>query len=86
MYQYIRQDLSEFGETVQEASRDLKEKLKLEENARSAVCTVGDTMNTILDQVSTIFGVGPDDEEVEEILVGGTRQTIRSKRTQVNIY
>ena len=65
MYEYVKQDLTEFGDSVQEVSRDLKEKLKLEDTARSAVCTLGDTMNLVMDQVSTIFGVGPDDEDEE---------------------
>jgi len=84
MYQYIKQDLTEFGESVQEVSRDLKDKLKLEDTVRSATCTVGDTMNTIFDQVSTIFGVGPDDDD-ETILVGDAN-SMNNRRVQNKIY
>lgn len=59
--QYLKQDLSEFTETVSEAGRDLKDKLKIEENAMQAVNVVGEKLNVALEQMSTIFGVGPDD-------------------------
>lgn len=58
----MKQDLSEFTETVSEAGRDLKDKLKIEENAMQAVNVVGEKFNVALEQMSTIFGVGPDDE------------------------
>jgi hypothetical protein len=58
----LKQDLSEFTETVSEAGRDLKDKLKIEENAKQAVSVVGEKMNVVLEQMSTIFGVGPDDD------------------------
>jgi len=69
MFQYLKQDLSEFGETVQEAGRDLKDKLKLEDTAKTAVNTVGEKMNTILEQVSSIFGVAPEDDEDTTMIV-----------------
>lgn len=69
MLQYLKQDLSEFSETVSEAGRDLKDKLKLEENAKTAANVVGERMNVVLEQMSNIFGVGPDDDD-EAVIVG----------------
>lgn len=63
MLQYLKQDFTEFSETVKEASTTLNEKLKLEDTAKSAVQTVTNTATTVLDQMSTIFGVGPDDDD-----------------------
>lgn len=54
--------MTEFTETVSEAGRDLKDKLKIEENAKQAASVVGERMNVVLEQMSTIFGVGPEDE------------------------
>jgi len=71
MLQYLKQDLSEFTETVSEAGRDLKDKLKLEENANKAVTVVGEKVGVVLEQMSTIFGVGPDDED-EAYYVGSS--------------
>lgn len=69
MFQYLKQDFSEFSDTVSEASKDLKEKLKLEDTAKSAVQTMTTQANIVLDQMSTIFGVGPDDEDEETIVM-----------------
>jgi hypothetical protein len=83
MLQYLKQDLSEFGESVQEAGRDLKEKLNLEDTAKTAVNTVGSKVNTILEQVSTIFGVAPDDDEETSMFVGRNGPVVIS-RTEVS--
>lgn len=69
MFQYLKQDFSEFSDTVSEASKDLKDKLKLEDTAKSAVQTISTKANIVLDQMSTIFGVGPDDEDEEAIVM-----------------
>ncbi|XP_021943224.1 BSD domain-containing protein 1 [Folsomia candida] len=85
MLQYLKQDLSEFTETVSEAGRDLKDKLKIEENAMQAVNVVGEKFNVALEQMSTIFGVGPDDED-EEVIVGGNPGRVVVDRVQAKIY
>lgn len=74
MLQYLKQDFTEFSETVSEASTNLKDKLKLEDTARSAVQTVTSKASIVLDQMSTIFGVGPDDDD-EAIVMPGTSST-----------
>jgi len=84
MFQYLKQDFSEFSDTVQEAGRDLKEKLKLEDTAKTAVASVGTKMNTLLEQVSTIFGVAPEDDD-EEIIVSANGPIVVD-RVQAKIY
>ena len=69
MLNYLKQDLSEFSETVQEAGREIKDKLKLEDTMKTAVNVVGTRANVVLEQMSTIFGIGPDDED-EELVMG----------------
>jgi len=83
MFQYLKQDLSEFGGTVQEAGKDLKDKLNLEDTAKSAVTHMGNTVNVLLEQVSTIFGVGPDDDD-EAICIGKSGSIVMD-RVQVRI-
>jgi len=85
MLQYLKQDLSEFGESVQEAGRDLKEKLNLEDTAKTAVTTVGTKMNQMLEQVSTIFGVAPEDDEETAMYVGKSGPVAIS-RSDVSIF
>ena len=69
MLNYLKQDLSEFTETVQEAGREIKDKLNLEDTMKTAVNVVGTRANVVLEQMSTIFGIGPDDED-EELVLG----------------
>ena len=83
MLQYLKQDLSEFGESVQEAGRDLKDKLKLEDTAKTAVSSMGSKVNTILEQVSTIFGVSPEDDEETTMYIGRNGPVVIS-RTEVS--
>ncbi|ODN04396.1 BSD domain-containing protein 1 [Orchesella cincta] len=83
MFQYLKQDFSEFSETVSEASKDLKDKLKLEDTVKSAVQTVTSKSSLVLDQMSTIFGVGPDDDDEEIIMPGGSGVV---DRVQAKIY
>jgi hypothetical protein len=85
MYQYLKQDLSEFSETVSEAGRDLKDKLKLEENANKAVTVVGEKMNVVLEQMSTIFGVGPDDDD-EAFFVGSSGPLVVDRIQVMTFY
>jgi hypothetical protein len=82
MFNYLKQDLSEFTETVQEAGREIKDKLKLEDTMKTAVTAVGTKANVVLEQMSTIFGIGPDDED-EELVMG--RPTART-RVRAKIY
>jgi len=86
MYQYLKQDFNEFSETVQEAGRDLKEKLKLEDTAKNAAEVVGSKFTTVMEQVSTIFGVAPDDDDegISYIVGKGGPQVI--SRLQAKIY
>jgi len=84
MFQFLKQDISEFTETVSEAGRDLKDKLNIEENAKSAVNVVGEKVNVVLEQMSTIFGVGPEDDD-EEVIVGNSGRLI-CDRVQAKIY
>jgi hypothetical protein len=86
MYQYLKQDFNEFSETVQEAGRDLKEKLKLEESAKTAAEVVGSKVNTILEQVSTIFGVAPDDDDEGITYIVGKGGPVVVSRLQAKIY
>lgn len=83
MFQYLKQDFSEFSETVSEASKDLKDKLNMEETAKSAVQTVTSKASLVLDQMSTIFGVGPDDDDEEIIMAPGSGVV---DRVQAKIY
>jgi len=70
MFEYLKQDISEFGESIQEAGRDLKDKLKLEDTAKAAAETVGEKVNSLLEQVSSIFGVEPEDDDETSLRVG----------------
>ncbi|ODM91661.1 BSD domain-containing protein 1 [Orchesella cincta] len=71
MYEYLKEDFSELSHSVSEASKDLKDKLHIDDQTfKSAVDSVTSTASLVLDQMSTIFGVGPDDDD-EAITVGG---------------
>jgi len=84
MFQYLKQDFTEFSETVSEASKDFKDKLKLEDTAKTAVQTVASKASIVLDQMSTIFGVGPDDDD--EALVMNSSGAIVIDRVKSKLH
>ncbi|CAL8128283.1 unnamed protein product [Orchesella dallaii] len=88
MYEYLKEDFSEISLTVSEASKDLKEKLKIDDQSfKHAVESVTSTASLVLDQMSNIFGVGPDDgDDDEEITVGGPTTGGIVDRVQAKIY